>query len=339
MSLPLGAPHCATCKMGRSTRYTAQPYGNVLHTGAPWLVAGSGGAGVAGRDLLRGHRQPGRRRRQAGADRVEQQQRHRVPGVGGERPLRGHVGQRAVAGLPGGERQQRRRRGDVPGGGAPDQVGPQPQVRRGVLGSAYATLAAQGTYCVPYVITQVTDVAGKAYGGQARSCRQVLDPNLANELTSMLQTVVQGNGTASGAVPLSNSRPIAGKTGTTDQGVATWFDGYTPGLAAATWTGYINWNDKTRLADIKIGPTYYSGQIFGANISAPTFNDAMTGALAGTAVQGFVPPTGFNQPSTPPPGKPGKGPGGANGGNGQATVGGLPGGFIGGLIGGNGGNH
>lgn len=212
------------------------------------------------------------------------------------------------------------------------------------MASAYATLAAQGTYCVPYVITQVTDVSGKAYGGQARNCRQVLDPNLANEMTSMLQGVVQ-DGTAAGAVPLSNTRPIAGKTGTTDSGVATWFDGYTPQLAAATWTGYVNWNQDTKLADVKIGPTYYSGQIFGASISAPTFNDAMTGALAGTQVEDFTPPTGFNQPSTPPPGKPGGATGGTagNGGNGgpgqTTTTGGLPGGFIGGLIGGNGNGH
>ncbi len=193
------------------------------------------------------------------------------------------------------------------------------------MASAYATLAAQGTYCVPYVIRQVIDVSGKSYGGQARNCRQVLDPNIANEMTSMLQGVVQ-YGTAAGAVPLSNSRPVAGKTGTTDAGVATWFDGYTPQLAAATWTGYINWNEKTKLASVKIGPSYYPGEIFGASISAPTFNDAMTGALAGTPVESFTPPTGFNQPSN----NPDKGRGGGNGG----TNGGLPGGFIGGILGG-----
>jgi len=196
------------------------------------------------------------------------------------------------------------------------------------MASAYATLAAQGTYCVPYVITQVTDVSGKNYGGQPRQCRQVVDPNIANEMTSMLQGVVQ-YGTAAGAVPLSDSRPVAGKTGTTDLGIATWFDGYTPGLAAATWTGYVNWNKNTKLENVKIGPTYYSGQIFGASISAPTFNQAMTGALEGTEVQNFNAPVGFNQPSA------NQGNGGGNG-NGN---GGNAGGFLGGLFGGgNGGN-
>ena len=201
------------------------------------------------------------------------------------------------------------------------------------MASAYATLAAQGTYCVPYVITQVTDVSGKTYGGQNKNCRAVLDPNIANELTSMLQGVVQ-NGTAAGKVPLSETRPVAGKTGTTDSSIATWFDGYTPQMAAATWTGFINWDSKTKLENIKIGPTYYDGQVFGASISAPTFNDAMTAALAGDPVEPFTAPTGFDAPSQ-------GGNGGGNGkgnGNGNGN-GGLPGGFLGGIFGGgNGGN-
>jgi membrane peptidoglycan carboxypeptidase len=200
------------------------------------------------------------------------------------------------------------------------------------MASAYATLAAQGTYCVPYVITGVTDVSGKNYGGQARTCRQVLDPNIANEMTSMLQGVVQ-SGTAAGAVPLSDSRPVAGKTGTTDAGIATWFDGYTPGLAAATWTGYVKWNQSSKLANIRIGPTYYGRQIFGADISAPTFNDAMAGALSGTTVQNFTAPTGFNQASS-------NNNNGNNGnGNGAANGNAATGGFISGIIGGNGNGH
>jgi membrane peptidoglycan carboxypeptidase len=201
------------------------------------------------------------------------------------------------------------------------------------MASAYATIAAQGTYCVPYVITQVTDVSGKNYGGQNKNCRQVLDPNIANELTSMLQGVVQ-YGTAQGAVPLSDTRPIAGKTGTTDQSIATWFDGYTPQLAAATWTGFINWDSKTKLENIKIGPTFYPNQVFGASISAPTFNDAMTGALAGLPVVGFTPPTGFDAPT-----QGGNNGGGGNGnGNGNGNGGFTGGGFLGGILGGGNGN-
>lgn len=183
------------------------------------------------------------------------------------------------------------------------------------MAGAYATLAAQGTYCAPYVITAVSDVSGKQYGGQTQKCQQVLDPDIANEMTAMLQGVVQ-YGTAAGAVPLSDSRPIAGKTGTTDSGIATWFDGYTPQLAAATWTGFIDWNTASAMKNITIGKTYFSGQVFGASISAPTFNDAMAGALAGTSVADFTAPNGFAPPANnnnpngnggPPGGGKGKG--------------------------------
>jgi membrane peptidoglycan carboxypeptidase len=197
------------------------------------------------------------------------------------------------------------------------------------MASAYATLAAQGTYCAPYVITSVVDVSGKNYGGQPQACRQVLDPNIANEMTDMLTHVVTDNdGTAFGAVSMANGQPVAGKTGTTDKGIATWFDGYTPQLATAVWTGFIDYGNQSRMANMKIGPTYYSGQIFGANISAPIFSDAMNGALAGTAAQGFTAPIGFTDPVKDNGGK-GKGPGNGN------TNGFPPGNLFGGF-GGNG---
>jgi membrane peptidoglycan carboxypeptidase len=202
------------------------------------------------------------------------------------------------------------------------------------MASAYATLAAQGTYCTPIVISSVVDVSGKNYGGQQQNCHQVLDPNIANEMTDMLQHVVtDGDGTAYGAVSMNNGQPVAGKTGTTDKGIATWFDGYTPQLATAVWTGFIDWNGSSRLANMKIGPTYYGGQIFGANISAPIFSAAMNSALSGTAVQDFTAPTGFTNQNT---GNGGNGNGNGNGGN---TNGGLLGNLFGGFGGNNGGNR
>ena len=50
----------------------------------------------------------------------------------------------------------------------------------------------QGTYCVPYVILSVTDSSGKQYGGQTRTCRQVIQPNLAKGWAPMLDGVCAG---------------------------------------------------------------------------------------------------------------------------------------------------
>jgi membrane peptidoglycan carboxypeptidase len=161
------------------------------------------------------------------------------------------------------------------------------------MAGAYATIAAQGTYCVPYVITGITDAAGRQDPAQHQNCRAVLDPNIANELTAILRGVLtQPGATADG---LALSRPSAGKTGTTNNSVATWFDGFTPQLAGAVWTGFIR-PDSLKgdyMGNMTVGGQYYSGQIFGATISAPIWHDAMTAATAGDPVEDFTPPHGF----------------------------------------------
>jgi membrane peptidoglycan carboxypeptidase len=65
--------------------------------------------------------------------------------------------------------------------------------------------------------------------------KQVLDPNHNAILTSMLQDVVR-RGTGQRAALAD--RPVAGKTGTTENYGDAWFVGYTPQLAVAVWVGY-----------------------------------------------------------------------------------------------------
>jgi membrane peptidoglycan carboxypeptidase len=171
------------------------------------------------------------------------------------------------------------------------------------MAAAYATVAAQGTYCVPYVITGATTVTGTKYPGQKQQCKQVLDGNTANELTSMLQGVLTQQGATADGLGLSG-RDSAGKTGTTDSSVATWFDGYTPQLAAAVWTGFTDGGGKNEvMGNMSVGGQYYGGQIFGATISAPIWQQAMNGALANQPVLTFNAPTGFptDQPTTGSP--------------------------------------
>jgi membrane peptidoglycan carboxypeptidase len=159
------------------------------------------------------------------------------------------------------------------------------------MAAAYATIAAHGTYCVPYVITAVTNLAGRQYPAQQQTCGKVIDPDLANELTAMLQGVLTEPGaTAEG---LGIGRPSAGKTGTTTLSIATWFDGFTPQLATAVWTGFISPKPGDFLGYMTIGGTYWDQQIFGATISGPTWQEAMEGALRGRPVEQFIPPTGF----------------------------------------------
>ena len=159
------------------------------------------------------------------------------------------------------------------------------------MAAAYATLAAHGEYCVPYVITGVSNLDGRQYPAPQPKCGQVIDPNLANELTAMLEGVLTEPGaTAQG---LGIDRPSAGKTGTTTLSIATWFDGFTPQLATAVWTGFISPKPGDFLGYMTIGGQYWDQQIFGATISAPTWQQAMEGALEGQPVEQFTAPNGF----------------------------------------------
>ncbi|MEA2786183.1 MAG: penicillin-binding protein [Candidatus Eremiobacteraeota bacterium] len=66
---------------------------------------------------------------------------------------------------------------------------------------------------------------------------RVLKPETAPMINSILEGVVnQGTGTHA-ALP---GRPVAGKTGTTENYGDAWFVGYTPQLVTAVWVGYPN---------------------------------------------------------------------------------------------------
>ena len=68
------------------------------------------------------------------------------------------------------------------------------------------------------------------------AAKPVFDQNDNAMLTSMLQNVVE-SGTGKRAA-LDDGRPVAGKTGTTENYGDAWFVGYTPQLAVAVWVGY-----------------------------------------------------------------------------------------------------
>jgi membrane peptidoglycan carboxypeptidase len=150
------------------------------------------------------------------------------------------------------------------------------------MAAAYATLAANGTFCQPVAITSIADLSGNALAVPSANCRQALDPKVAATVTYAMTTVIK-SGTAAG-IRWPASRPAAGKTGTTDNSTDTWFDGFTPQLSTAVWTGHA---DSSRpLQHIRVNGTYY-GQIYGATISAPTWKRFMLQALAGTPASPF----------------------------------------------------
>jgi len=75
---------------------------------------------------------------------------------------------------------------------------------------------------------------------------QVIDPMTAYQITSMMEGVVQ-RGTAT--VVRDVGKPIAGKTGTTNEEKDVWFIGYSPDIVCGVYMGYDKPRHIARLGD------------------------------------------------------------------------------------------
>src|SRR4029078_6106077 len=107
--------------------------------------------------------------------------------------------------------------------------------------------------------------------------RPVLAKNESAVLTSILETVIRSGTGGRAALP---DRPVAGKTGTTENFGDAWFVGYTPQLATAVWVGYPN----------KLTPmlTEYHGEpVAGGTFPAEIWRAFSQAALAGTTPESF----------------------------------------------------
>jgi penicillin-binding protein 1A len=118
--------------------------------------------------------------------------------------------------------------------------------------------------------------------------RQALSSNNAAIVTRFLQEVVQ-QGTGVRA-QLADGRPVAGKTGTTENYGDAWFVGYTPQLAVSVWVGYPN---RLRPMTTEFGGSAVAGGTYPALI----FKTFMEQALSYLGDQ----PEAFTSPSFPAP--------------------------------------
>ncbi len=152
------------------------------------------------------------------------------------------------------------------------------------LVTAYAMLANGGRKVTPTVIDRIQDRYGRTiYKHEERICdacaddvwrgqdepelidnrEQVLDPMTAYQITSMMEGVVK-RGTATKVQAVG--RPVAGKTGTTNDEKDAWFVGYSPDLTVGVFVGYDNPKPMGR------GAT-------GGQVAAPIFTEFMRLAL------------------------------------------------------------
>jgi penicillin-binding protein 1A len=105
------------------------------------------------------------------------------------------------------------------------------------LTRAYGVFATLGKRFDPIFITGVSDHDGQPlqFGGTRPHFERVMSPATAFVMTDMMESVVK-NGTGKKAGEIG--RPVAGKTGTTNDTHDAWFIGFTPDLIAGVWVGF-----------------------------------------------------------------------------------------------------
>ncbi len=103
--------------------------------------------------------------------------------------------------------------------------------------NAYAVFANRGYLVAPAFITKIEDRFGNILEEMNPSRERVIDKSTAYIMTSLLESVVR-EGTGKRVKALK--RPVAGKTGTTNDLQDAWFVGYTPRFISGIWVGYDN---------------------------------------------------------------------------------------------------
>lgn len=152
--------------------------------------------------------------------------------------------------------------------------------------NVFNTLAADGLYCEPLPALRIIDPEGHDLDAASPRCHQELDADVARAATDAGRCVTETERKGAQCGPWGTSkvvgtlagRPIAGKSGTTDNNRASWFLGYTPQLTVGAF-----------MAD----PDYIFNPVGTGNTSTSkeTVGKIFRDALKGEKVIPFEPPS------------------------------------------------
>jgi penicillin-binding protein 1A len=149
------------------------------------------------------------------------------------------------------------------------------------MASAFSVFAGRGRRAEPTPVLRVDEPGGKVLlDNQDPAPKRVISELVADNVTDVLRGVItSGTGRAADI-----GRPVAGKTGTSQEWRDAWFVGYTPTLSTAVWMGYT---DRPRPMHGIKGVR----NVAGGTIPARTWHDFMVEAVED------VPVTDFSEPA------------------------------------------
>ena len=145
--------------------------------------------------------------------------------------------------------------------------------------SAFSAFPNSGVRAEPHYLVRVEDYEGVTLEERRMRFEQATSPDIAAKMVYLLRQVVL-RGTARRANVLG--RPVAGKTGTTNESTDVWFVGFTPDITAGVWVGH---DQKISLGE----------KVYGANLALPIWIEFMEDALK------EVPPADFENIYRPTP--------------------------------------
>jgi penicillin-binding protein 1A len=177
--------------------------------------------------------------------------------------------------------------------GITSPLSPVPSIALGAEGvtpvelvAAYAPFANGGMRVVPRLVTRIEAPDGTLLWSSEHQRAAAMDAKDAFEITQMLQGVVN-YGTGKVVRSMGVTGPVAGKTGTTNDGNDVWFVGYTPTLVAGIWFGY----DTPR--QITYNPS-------GGRLAAPAWADFYLAGWREPRGSAFAVPPGMEQVEVDP---------------------------------------
>jgi penicillin-binding protein 1A len=166
------------------------------------------------------------------------------------------------------------------------------------LTAAYGAFANGGKEITPHLIARIQDRQGRTIAkADTRACarcstaaydggpppalpdarEQLADPRHTYQIVSMLQGVIQrGTGQRAGRL----GRPLAGKTGTTNDAKDVWFIGFSPDLVVGVYVGFDQ-------------PRSLGDRATGSSVALPIWIDVMAPALEDEPIRPFRVPPGL----------------------------------------------
>jgi len=152
--------------------------------------------------------------------------------------------------------------------------------------NAFSAFAREGVKHPLAVILKVEDKDGKILEEFKNQDEKVLEPNIAR----LTNSILSDNSARSYVFGENNSltlgsRPVAAKTGTTNDYKDAWTIGYTPSIVTGIWVGNNDSTEMKRGAD-------------GSVVAAPIWHDYMNKILGNTPIEYFNPPD--NKPTGKP---------------------------------------